>query len=220
MRHSSETRIGLFGGSFDPPHLGHEALVHAAIEMLGLDEVWVIPAGTPVHRSLSGHAGGDQRLAWAVAMFADDANVLIKDWEVSQSRPVAAIETLKYFSTVRPQCTPLWLCGADSFASMEGWIDYPQHQHYCNVAVFSRAGESPVEVVEGWKPISVEQWRSSCARGERIEAGHLIRLDGSLPDVSATVIRDRAVHGESLSGLVNSRICKDVEALYGPKSGV
>ena len=46
-------QIGLFGGSFDPPHMGHVSLVEAGLDVLGLDEVWVIPA-LPVHRKLSG----------------------------------------------------------------------------------------------------------------------------------------------------------------------
>ena len=57
-------RIGLFGGSFDPPHLGHKALVDAALQELNLDEVWVIPVGLPVHRQLSGKATPEQRLFW------------------------------------------------------------------------------------------------------------------------------------------------------------
>ena len=216
----NQERIGLFGGSFDPPHLGHEALVHAAIEMLGLDAVWVIPTGIPAHRNLSGHATAEQRLAWAAAMFADVPNVQIKDWEARQSRPVAAIDTLKQFCDDCPEVVPAWLCGVDSFASMPTWIDYPEHKHYCNVAVFSRAGEPRIKVTHGWTPITVEQWCLNHDRGDRIDAGHVVFLDGSLPDVSATAIRDRAQRGESLNGLVNSRICKEVEALYGPKSGV
>lgn len=210
------THIGLFGGSFDPLHLGHEALVKAALEKLHLDQVWVIPAGAPVHRELSGQADAPTRMAWAEAVFSDMPKVQVKDWEISSSRPVAAIDTLKQFRGLHPGVTPVWLCGADSFASMGSWIDYPEHQHQCNVAVFSRAGEPAIVPLPGWKPITMEDW---IGQGRQIGAGHLIALDGSLPDVSATVIRNRALRGESLSGLINSRICKEVEALYGQRSG-
>lgn len=212
----SQKRIGLFGGSFDPLHLGHEALVRAALERLQLDEVWVIPAGVPVHRELSGQADASTRMAWAKTVFADMPKVQVKDWEISSSTPVAAIDTLKQFRELYPAAPPVWLCGADSFATMESWIDYPEHQHLCNVAVFSRVGEPVVAQLPGWQPITITGWKS---QGSRIATGHLIALDGSLPEVSATVIRDRARRGESLSGLINSRICYEVEALYGPISG-
>ncbi|HKI59697.1 MAG TPA: nicotinate (nicotinamide) nucleotide adenylyltransferase [Mariprofundaceae bacterium] len=219
MSHSSETRIGLFGGRFDPPHMGHEALVRSALTQLKLDEVWVIPTGIPVHRDASRHASGEMRMAWAEMMFKDLANVRIKDWEVSHDEPVAAIDTLKRFRENCPELIPLWLCGADSFATMPQWIGYPEHQRCCNVAVFSRKGEPSIVELSGWRAVSLEQWLSSRERDQSLAAGHVIRLDGMLPDVSATVIRDRAMRGESLNGLVNSRICKEVETRYGPESG-
>jgi nicotinate-nucleotide adenylyltransferase len=219
LRHSSETRIGLFGGSFDPPHLGHEALVRSALTQLQLDAVWVIPTGIPVHRDASRHASGEMRMAWAEMMFEDLPNVRIMDWEVGHDEPVAAIHTLKRFKDHCPDIIPLWLCGADSFATMPQWIDYPEHQRCCSVAVFSRMGEPPIIELSGWKPVTLEQWQASWEHGQSLAAGHVIQLDGTLPDVSATLIRGRALRGKSLSGLVNSRICREVEARYGPESG-
>lgn len=179
------SRIGLFGGSFDPPHLGHEALVRAALDRLKLDEIWVIPAGVPVHRNLSGHASAELRMAWAEEMFSDCPNIQVKGWEVNRAEPVAAIRTMKQFRDLCPDTVPVWLCGADSFATMEQWIDYPEHQSVCNVAVFSRAGEPVIEesVVReqpNWKLLRLEQWRKS----QNIGPGHVIRIDVDLPDIS------------------------------------
>ncbi|MES0372097.1 MAG: nicotinate (nicotinamide) nucleotide adenylyltransferase [Mariprofundaceae bacterium] len=209
------SRIGLFGGSFDPPHLGHEALVRAALDQLKLDQVWVVPAGQPVHRNLSGHASAELRMAWAQEMFSDSPNICVKDWEVSQSEPVAAIDTLKQFRDICPDTVPVWLCGADSFATMEQWVDYPKHQKACNVAVFSRTGERAVKELSNWECLSLEQWRL----GNSIGPGHVIRIDADLPDISATVVRNMAAEGKSLERLVNSRICKEVESRYRVESG-
>ncbi len=191
----------------------------SALTQLLLDEVWVIPAGIPVHRDASRHASGEMRMAWVKEMFEGLPNVHIKDWEVRHDGPVAAIHTLKRFRDSCPEVIPLWLCGADSFATMPQWIDYPEHRRCCNVAVFSRKGEPPIAELPGWKAVSVEQWRANRESGRSLAAGHMIQLDGTLPDVSATLIRDRASDGESLSGLVNSCICEEVEARYGPESG-
>ncbi|MDX8404345.1 MAG: nicotinate (nicotinamide) nucleotide adenylyltransferase [Mariprofundaceae bacterium] len=210
-----KNRIGLFGGSFDPPHLGHETLVRMALDRLKLDEAWVIPVGVPVHRILSGQASAELRMAWVKKIFSDRPNVCVKDWEVSQSEPVAAIRTLKQFRDACPDSVPIWLCGADSFAMMEAWIDYPEHQNVCNVAVFSRAGEPMAEALVGWKLLSLEQWQQN----QDIGPGHVIWIDTNLPDISATRLRNMAVQGESLEGLVSSRICKEVESQYKLEAG-
>ncbi|MDQ6996496.1 MAG: adenylyltransferase/cytidyltransferase family protein, partial [Mariprofundus sp.] len=88
-------QIGLFGGSFDPPHNGHKALVQAGLAM-GMDEIWVIPA-LPVHRQLSGFADAYTRFDWLRQMFAGEPHVQVVDWEISRQRPTAAIETLRQF---------------------------------------------------------------------------------------------------------------------------
>ncbi len=80
-------RIGLFGGSFDPPHIGHVALVEAALDALGLHAVWVIPAGFPVHRILSDHVTPEQRLYWMRSIFSANERVKVLDWEVASDEP-------------------------------------------------------------------------------------------------------------------------------------
>lgn len=208
-------KIGLFGGCFDPPHLGHEALVMAAIERLRLDEVWVVPAGAPVHRMLSGRADARLRLKWVKEIFSNMAALRVLDWEVDQTGPVPAITTLRRFRAENPNRIPLWLTGVDAFEGMCNWVDYPEHLRLCSVAVFERSGHSvPVEDID-WQQASVESW----LQGEVDGPGYIIRLDAGLPDISATEIRARVLKGESLEGLVNSRIRKEVESRYQPGRG-
>lgn len=212
---SDKAIIGLFGGSFDPPHLGHEALVMAAIEQLHLDEVWVIPAGAPVHRILSGHADARLRLKWVEKIFSGMAGLSVLDWEIDQPEPVPAIMTLRRFKSENPELVPLWLTGADAFAGMCDWVGYPEHLKLCSVAVFERSSQSVPTAGIDWQQASVESWLQGDADGP----GYLIRVAAGLPDISATEIRDRALKGESLEGLVNSRISKEVESRYRPETG-
>ena len=72
----------------------------------------------------------------------------------------------------------------------------------------------PIEGVD-WQQASLESWLS----GEVNGPGYIIRLDAGLPDISATEIRNRVLKGESLEGLVNSRICKEVESRYQSETG-
>ena len=174
-------RIALFGGSFDPPHLGHKALVEAAFGHLALDEVWVIPVGLPVHRQLSGKATPKQRLSWLASIFADEPRVRIVDWEVDQNTPTPAIATLRRFRAENPDIVPLWLMGMDSFLDMCGWVEYPKHQDLCNVVVFARKGQTNTTKTMGWQHAKA----ISDAQG----AGHVLFIQADLPDVSATKIR-------------------------------
>jgi len=202
-------RIGLFGGSFDPPHIGHVALVQAALDVLQLDAVWVIPAGLPVHRTLSGHATPEQRLGWMQKIFSDNERVKVLDWEVAGSAPTPTIITLRRFVADLPQQRPVWLLGADAFAGMDGWVEYPEHGTLCDVAVFGRVACSAGSSVSAFRPQSLADWLDSPVAG-----GHRVDVDVPLPDMSATAIRRAAERNESLAGMVPECVRRDIEQTY------
>jgi len=196
-------RIGLFGGSFDPPHLGHKALVDAAIQELELDEVWVIPVGLPVHRQLSGKAKPEQRLSWLSAVFADEPRVRIMDWEINHDKPMPAIATLRRFQAENPDIIPLWLMGMDSFLDMPNWVEYPKHQALCNLAVFQRSHIKDALETEGWLAAS--------AQNIPTDAGHIIMLQHHLPDISSSQIRQQPAQYKHL---LHQDTCNAILACY------
>lgn len=206
--HFAGKKIGLFGGTFDPPHNGHVALVEAGLQVMGLDEVLVIPA-EPVHRSLSGCADGMQRLHWLKAVFASNARVSVVDWEVVCGRPVAAVETLRLFRKANPEIVPWLMLGADAWLGLESWREYPAHLQLCNVAVFARQGMA-AEVAEhaGWQQVDPARWRG-CE-----SPGHRCYLQVDLPEISATALRRDAQMGHSLTGRVPDQVITQVEKSY------
>jgi nicotinate-nucleotide adenylyltransferase len=155
--------------------------VDAAIEHLNLDEVWVIPVGLPVHRQLSGKATPEQRLSWLTTMFADDMRVRIVGWEVNHTKPSPAIATLRRFQAENSGIIPTWLMGLDSFLDMPNWVEYPEHQKLCNLAVFQRKN------VE--KTLETMGWEDTSTLNHGLGAGHIIFMNKTLPDISATQIR-------------------------------
>ncbi len=196
-------RIGLFGGSFDPPHLGHKALVDSAFKRLALDEIWVIPVGLPVHRQLSDKATPTQRLSWLSSMFADDIRVRIIDWEVNRPQPTPAIATLRRFQAENHNIIPLWLMGMDSFLNMPNWVEYPKHQKLCNLAVFQRKGIKEALETNGWKKRKLNQTLKG--------AGNLIWVDSELPDISATQFR---LEPEQHQADLHQDTCNAISACY------
>ncbi|MFQ5581517.1 MAG: nicotinate (nicotinamide) nucleotide adenylyltransferase [Mariprofundaceae bacterium] len=201
--------VGVFGGSFDPPHIGHQALVRAAFCLPGLDEVWVIPVGVPVHRALSGRADAHTRLLWTRRIFAGEPRVHVQDWEVRRQQPTSALHTLQYISRQYPQVSPVLLLGADAFAGIESWVGYPEHRHFCDVAVFGRAGQAIPEI-DGWQFVPVSAWQHTQG------TGHVLVMDVSLPDISATQLRGEALQGKPLRDRVPAEVCQEVEQAYGP----
>ncbi|MDX8396077.1 MAG: nicotinate (nicotinamide) nucleotide adenylyltransferase [Mariprofundaceae bacterium] len=194
--------VGVFGGSFDPPHLGHLALVKAALAQLPVQEIWVIPVGSPVHKELSGCADGMTRVDWLRRMFDKEANVHVLDWEVHQHTPTPAISTLRWIAKKHADVMPVWLMGTDSFAGLSSWVEYPAHRYLCSMAVFTRAGYSNENVPKPW-----------CV-GDVGPVGNIQFVDVDISDVSATKVRERMFNEESLKGLVCESIREEIEALY------
>jgi len=199
--------IGIFGGSFDPPHIGHVALVGAALEVLDLPEIWVIPAGNPVHRKLSGYASPEVRLHWLERIFLRQPRVRVQDWEVYRGKPASTIDTLRYIRHEFPDCHPLLLLGADAFSGIRQWVKYPEHMRLCDVAVFDRTGCSRVQR-RGWKETHIGQWKGKTGYGS------LLHVKYELPDVSATAVRQRAVAGKSLAAMVPDCVCEEIGRAY------
>ncbi|MDQ6988347.1 MAG: nicotinate (nicotinamide) nucleotide adenylyltransferase [Mariprofundaceae bacterium] len=185
--------IAIFGGSFDPPHLGHQALVEAALAQLDVDALWIMPVGVPVHRQLSGKATAQQRLDWLKTMFAHDSRVHIKDWETKSSSPSPAIATLRRFQDEHADQTPTWLMGMDSYADLPNWVAYPEHQKRCNLLVFARQGCDKAELRAGWRLLEA---------GEGVihmpsKAGNIAFLDIDLPLISSSQIRADVVQHQT-----------------------
>jgi len=203
------SQIGLFGGSFDPPHYGHMALVQAGLE-LGLDEVWVIPA-LPVHRELSGCANANTRFDWLKLMFTDQPRVQVVDWEISRQQPTPAIETLRQFHSLHPNTVPWLMVGADAWAGLPTWREYPAHRDLCNVAVFARSGMR-LETVCGH-----DGWQQSDLRdGLGCQGtGRWLYVAAALPDIAATELRCQAQQGKGLKGKVPDIVRRQIEQAYG-----
>ncbi len=186
------------------------ALVEAALEGLDLPEIWVIPAGNPVHRTLSGCASPEVRLHWLQRIFLQQSGVRVQDWEVHRDKPASTIDTLRYIRHQFPDCHPLLLLGADAFSGIRQWVEYPEHIALCDVAVFDRTGCSRVQG-QGWRETRIEQWKGEAG------CGSLLHVKYTLPDVSATVVRQRAAAGKSLVGMVPDCVCEGIEQAYAGK---
>lgn len=156
--------LGVFGGQFDPPHLGHVAIVRAARDQLDLD-VLVLPDGAPPHRGASARPAA-VRVALAEAAFAGERRVRVVAPE-HPDRPVRTVELLERLGGERPL---VLILGADQWAALDSWYRPDRVRALATLAVAPRSGiavDDPEAVLLRMPPVDV----SSTGVREALAAG-------------------------------------------------
>lgn len=127
--------IALFGGSFDPPHIGHKAIVEALIELDFIDKVVVMPTFLNPFKSHS-HASSKQRLRWLKDIFNEFKNVIVDDFEVLQNKKVSTIQSVKYL--LKRYEKIYVVIGADNLESLHKWDSFEKLNSLVTFIVVSR----------------------------------------------------------------------------------
>ena len=145
-------KIGIYGGSFNPPHLGHMAAAESAAKYLGLDELLLIPAGIPPHKMLSADAAGaEDRLAMTRLMgeqIALDTGVKVtaSDMEIMREGKSYTADTLRILHEQRPD-DELWLLmGTDMFLTFQYWYKPDEIVQYAGLCAFGRTEKDGEEL--------------------------------------------------------------------------
>ena len=137
MNNSSQRRIGLYGGAFDPPHTGHHALAACAIRQLQLDVLHVLPTGDAWHKTRA-LSDATHRMAMAALNFADLPEVLIDDRELLRRGPSYTVDSLRELADQYPGAGLFLLMGADQAACFDSWKDWQQIAQLAQLAVAPR----------------------------------------------------------------------------------
>jgi nicotinate-nucleotide adenylyltransferase len=134
--------IGLFGGTFDPVHLGHLRLATEMREAFRLERVVFLPTGHPWQRERDTYASGAARVAMLDAAIAGDPGFVVDDREIRRDGPSYSVDTLAEF---RGECGPgrplVFLCGTDAFARVETWHRWESLFDLAHFAVAVRADD-------------------------------------------------------------------------------
>ena len=136
---SIRKKIGLLGGSFDPPHLGHLTLAQDAYEGLHLDEVWFIPTFLSPQKQ-SFHIAPEQRVVMVKAMLEADPRFYCSDIEVASGQSQFSVDTVDMLQRQHPGVDFFWLIGADQLANLHLWKEVERLSNLCQIVVFKRPG--------------------------------------------------------------------------------
>jgi len=199
--HEARPRLGVIGGSFDPPHLGHLVIASEAYARLGLERVLFVPAAAPPHKDLEPHTAADVRLEMTALAVADDLRFVESGLEIERGL-VYTRDTLAAVAERFPGRDLVFILGSDSLLQFDTWYDPGGIFARCTLAVAPRPGDDR-EVV--------------AAAAARWGAGRVTILDAPPVDLSSSQIRARVAEGLPIRYLVPEAVEELIagRGLYG-----
>jgi nicotinate-nucleotide adenylyltransferase len=142
-RLSSPERIGLLGGSFDPPHLAHLALARLAREHLALDELRWIPAGQPWQKAHRRLAPAADREAMVRLLLRGEDRFVVDRCEIERAGPTYTVDTVRDIAAAHPDAELFLILGQDQFGRLDTWRDWQALVSDVTLAVAARDGLQP-----------------------------------------------------------------------------
>ena len=200
-------RIGILGGTFSPPHVGHLACAETALSQLGLDRLLLMPVALPPHKDAGEDPGPEHRLAMCRLAAAGDERIEVSELEVDRGGPSYTVDTLRALHEASPQDELTFVAGGDMAASLPGWRQPEEVLRLARFAVAEREGAGRAEV-------------------ERALAGldgrdRVVFFDMPRIDVSSSAIREGIAAGRPVRDLVPDAVARYIEqhGLYGAPAG-
>jgi nicotinate-nucleotide adenylyltransferase len=150
----SKPTVAIFGGSFDPPHLGHQQIVQHAIEVLSIDYLLVVPAYLNPFKSFS-LASAQQRLTWCHTLFDDVKGVIVSDYEIKEGKSTTTQQTVKYFNNVYH--VKYFIVGSDNLSSLTNWYKFSWLNDTITWVIVRRKGYPlKLDKLKCWKILEID----------------------------------------------------------------
>jgi nicotinate-nucleotide adenylyltransferase len=196
-------RLGILGGTFNPPHLGHLICAQEAYLHLDLDCVMLIPARIPPHKPIEDEPGAEHRLELCRRAISGDERLTVSDIELRREGPSYTVDTLELLNSQAPDTELVLIVGGDIAAGLPRWREPERVLSLASLAVAQREGtdrgtidEALAKVPGGehtaFFPMPMISISSSAIR-ERVRTGQPIRY--LVPDAVAQYISDHGLYG-------------------------
>ena len=195
---STQRRLGVLGGTFDPIHYGHIRAGEAAQAALELDEIRVIPSHDPPHRPVDPKASAFHRFALVALAIDGRPGWRLSDTELTRPGPSYTAHTLRALHAEGWQPSQIFfILGSDAFAEIATWYDYPAVLKDAIFAVVARPGAAVID------PSALVP----------DPAGYIV-IEAATPDVSSTDIRQRLAAGRSIDDLVPAAVARYIQTQH------
>jgi nicotinate-nucleotide adenylyltransferase len=197
--------LGVLGGTFNPPHVGHLALARVAADELGLERVLLMPANVAPHKLDAPDPGTRHRLRMCELLAAEDARLKACPIELKRPGPSYTVDTLRSIHSTEPSAELTLIVGADTARTLPSWREPHEVLGLARLAVAAREGTERQAVLD--------------ALGELDGAATAAFLTMAPVTVSSSHVRAKAAAGEPLGGLVPAAVERYIaaERLYAER---
>ncbi|HEX8205066.1 MAG TPA: nicotinate-nucleotide adenylyltransferase [Solirubrobacteraceae bacterium] len=190
--------MGILGGSFNPPHVGHLVMAQEAHAQLGLDHVILMPVATPPHKELADDPGAEERLRMCELAVAKDDRFGVSRLELDRGGPSYTVDTLREIHAAAPGDELTFIVGGDMAHSLPAWREPEAVLELATLAVAEREGVARRDIAERL---------SGLAGGDRIRFFDMPRID-----ISSTDIRRRVRHALPIRYMVPDDVVRAIGA--------
>jgi nicotinate-nucleotide adenylyltransferase len=185
-------KIGIFGGSFNPPHIAHLILADSLYENLSLDKVIFMPSSTPPHKQNDTLLDPADRLRLVKLAIAGNDRFSVSDLEIKRGGTSYTVETISALEKIFKNAKLYLIVGLDNLITFHHWREYRAILDRCTVVAMNRPGTAikhvPKEILE---------------KTTIVEVPYL--------DISSTAIRERIRHGKSVRYLVPDAVLEEIK---------
>lgn len=192
-------RLGIYGGTFDPVHLGHLLLAEQCREQCSLDQVWFVPAGIPPHKQDATHTPAATRVEMLELAIAGQPAFAVSRLEIERSGPSYTIETLRQIQSAQPEDELSFLVGADSLKELATWREPRGIVEIAELVVVNRGASASLAL----DPVRRALGDAAAARIRFVEMPAV--------EFASRDIRRRAREGRSLRYLVPRAVEQFIE---------
>jgi nicotinate-nucleotide adenylyltransferase len=195
----AKRKIALFGGTFDPIHLGHTRVTAEAAKHIGAEKIVFIPAKRSPLKGFTPWASDDDRFAMIALAIAGDRSFELSDYELKRPQPSYTLQTVRQFQAdYGSEAEIYWLVGADSIEDLPHWYKICELIDECNLATMYRAGFEPPDFSK-FKVL----WGT-----QRVERLQRNVIETPLIDISSTEIRNRLAAGQDVTNMLHPAVAE------------
>lgn len=192
-------RIGILGGTFNPPHVGHLALARHAREELGLERVVLMPAHGAPHKPAAEDPGPDRRLEMCRLAVNGVEGLTSCALEIERAGPSYTVDTLRAINASHPDARLTFIVGADMASTLPAWREPGELLELAELAVAEREGAGRGDVLEALAVLN--------GGSDGAPAGVSFLEMATVP-VSSSLVRERAAGGEPIEELVGGAVAE------------
>lgn len=198
-------KVGLFGGTFDPIHIGHLVVAMLAREAYALEKVYFVPAGNPPHKQNKHVTEGIHRLHMVQLAVQGYDEYGVIDWELQQPSPSYTADTLAWYRAEHPDDEPYFIMGADMLLDLPRWQNAEYVVQLAKIIAVTRPGFNQAMTAR-YLDLLPKDWRQ-----------HILFVDMPGLDISSTWLRERLDRGLPVTHLVPESVIRYIKEhrLYG-----